>query len=130
MRDPLLALETKDPIDRLAEIKANDPRRRTLIGIFEVWWEKHHDNLLKASDLAPEVITLIDEKAVRNDDGSLRFSRQRVASFLSTHTGSHVGGYNLSSLGIGPPSAPVAHYKLTNAKTAPRVPIQQETDQC
>ena len=130
VRDPLLALETKDPIDRLAEIKANDPRRRTLIGIFEVWWEKHHDNLLKASDLAPEVITLIDEKAVRNDDGSLRFSRQRVASFLSTHTGSHVGGYSLSSLGIGPPSAPVAHYKLTNAKTAPRVPTQQETDQC
>jgi hypothetical protein len=75
---------------------------------------KHHEELLKAKDLAFEVIKLIDPKSRRNDDGSLQYSRQRVAAFLCAHAGSHVGGYSLSSQSLGPQSAPVAHYKLVN----------------
>ena len=80
-RDPLLALGARDPVDRIAEIKAADPRRRVLITAFDVWWAAHADTTLKASDLAPVVIEHIDEKAVRRSDGSLQFSRQRVARF-------------------------------------------------
>jgi len=65
------------------------------------------------------VLALIDEKSVRNDDGSLQYSRQRVASFLTAHAGSRVGGYSLNSKNIGPESAPVAHYKLANASPTP-----------
>ena len=32
-RDPLLALGMRDPVDRIAEIKAADPKRRELVGI-------------------------------------------------------------------------------------------------
>jgi hypothetical protein len=35
-RDPLLMLGARDPVDRIEEIKAADPRRRALIAIFDV----------------------------------------------------------------------------------------------
>ena len=35
----------------LAEIKAADPKRRELIGIFEQWWTAHGDHTIKAKDL-------------------------------------------------------------------------------
>jgi hypothetical protein len=35
-RDPLLALGMRDPVDRIAEIKAADPKRRALIAIFDL----------------------------------------------------------------------------------------------
>ena len=69
-RDPLIALGMRDPVDRIAEIKANDPKRRALIAVFEVWWEKHPDTLIKATDLAPEVLEQIDAKSSRKADGS------------------------------------------------------------
>src|SRR4029077_4462052 len=37
-RDPLLALGMRDPVDRIAEIKAADPKRRALIAVFDQWW--------------------------------------------------------------------------------------------
>ena len=98
VRDPLLALGMKDPVDRLAEIKANDPKRRALTDIFEAWWKVHKDTELKASELDPQVIELIDEKASLNKDGSLRFSRQRVAQFLTRYSDTRVGGYLLSKI--------------------------------
>src|SRR5262249_18147935 len=50
-RDPLLALGMRDPVDRVAEIKAADPKRRAFIAIFDQWWASHEDLLLKAQDL-------------------------------------------------------------------------------
>jgi hypothetical protein len=112
VRDPLLSLGLKDPVERLAEIKANDPRRRALIAVFEAWWTAHEDSLIKATDLASEVLEQIDSRSVRKPDG-LQFSRQRVAGFLGTHTGTFVGGYRLAKVMLGPPSKEIAHYKLT-----------------
>jgi hypothetical protein len=37
-RDPLLTLGMQDPVTRIAEIKANDPRRRALVEIFDAWF--------------------------------------------------------------------------------------------
>ena len=46
-RDPLLMLGARDPVDRIAEIKAADPRRRALIAVFDAWWAAHGDTLIK-----------------------------------------------------------------------------------
>jgi hypothetical protein len=107
-RDPLLALGMRDPVDRLAEIKAADPKRRALIAIFEQWWTGHGDLLLKGQDLDHEVIKLIPNAITR--DGVV--SRQKVAGFLAAHVGTRVGGYVLGKTMLGPPSKEVAHYKL------------------
>jgi putative DNA primase/helicase len=105
-RDPLLALGMRDPVDRVAEIKAADPKRRTLVTIFEQWWTSHSNQLVKAQDLSHEVVKLIPGAITR--DGVI--SRQRVASFLAGHAGTRVGGYVLSKV---PLTKKVAGYQLT-----------------
>src|SRR5262249_47624158 len=89
-RDPLLALGLPDPVDRIAEIKAADPKRRALVAIFEQWWAAHGDLIIKAKDLADEVIKNIDDKATVRPDGSLQYSRQRVAGSLAAHVDTRV----------------------------------------
>jgi hypothetical protein len=114
VRDPLLALGMKDPVDRLKDIKANDPRRRALTDIFEVWWDVHKSAELKASELDPQVIEQIDENACLNEDGSLRFSRQRVAKFLTRYSNTRVGGYLLSKITTDALKArPTNKYRVT-----------------
>jgi putative DNA primase/helicase len=81
-RDPLIAIGVRDSVDRIAEIKAADPKRRAAVEFFDVWWAIHKDVLVKASDVSNEVIFHIDEKAHKKEDGSIQFSRQRVARFL------------------------------------------------
>jgi hypothetical protein len=111
-RDPLLALGVRDPVDRIAEIKAADPRRRTLVAVFDAWWEKHADTTLKAKDLDPSVIELIDPKANRKADGSLQFNRQRVASFLTANIDTRLSGYILEQQKDDTLTRPLAYYKL------------------
>ena len=57
-RDPLLALGIRDPVDRIAEIKAADPKRRELIAIFEQWWAAHGDAAAERPGTDHEVIKL------------------------------------------------------------------------
>jgi putative DNA primase/helicase len=111
-RDPLLMLGCKDPIERIAEIKAADPRRREAVEFFDVWWAAHGDVLIKATDLAPEVIEHIDDKASRKSDGSLQYSRQRVARFLKHYAGTRLGGYAFAQSKDNTRTRPIAHYKL------------------
>jgi hypothetical protein len=94
-RDPLLALGCRDPVERIAAIKAADPRRAKLTTLFDAWWAVHHHKELKATELGQSVLELIDEKPTRNADGTLKFSRQRVSAFLNKHAGTRVGGYAL-----------------------------------
>jgi hypothetical protein len=107
----------RDPVDRIAEIKAADPKRRVLAAIFDLWWATHGDIIIKANDLAVEVIKAIDDKSTVRADGSLQFSRQRVAGFLAGYVNTRVGGYALTKVMLGPPSKEVAHYKLTRDHT-------------
>jgi hypothetical protein len=111
-RDPLLALGMRDPVERIAEIKAADPSRRALVTFFETWWAAHGDSVVKATELDPAVIELIDTKAFRRSDDSLQYSRQRVARFLSRHAKARVGGYALIKLADDTTSRPIARYKL------------------
>jgi putative DNA primase/helicase len=113
-RDPLLALGCKDPVTRVAEIKAADPYRAALIDIFEVWWKHHRDNSTKTNDLSDEVKAAIDRNSKRRDDGTLAYSRQRVADHLKRHVGTCVGGFTLTQIADMSRTRPSYSYKLIN----------------
>jgi hypothetical protein len=81
-RDPLVTLGIRDPVGRIAAIKAADPKRKRILTVFETWWIAHQDQLLRAKDLHQSVIEAIDEKAAFRD-GQLHYSRQLVASRAS-----------------------------------------------
>ena len=110
-RDPLINLGTRDPVDRIAAIKAADPKRKRILAVYEAWWAAHQDQLLPAKDLAQSVIQTIDEKSGFRD-GEFRYSRQFVARWLQSHTNTRVGGYVLTCIPLGPDSKPVNHFKL------------------
>jgi hypothetical protein len=91
-RDPLLALGCTDPVDRIAEVKAADPVRNAVIGVFEAWWERHRNTPTELSELDNEVILLIDSKARRNSDGvTVTYNRQYVAGYVNRHIGTTLG---------------------------------------
>lgn len=52
MRDPLLTLGCRDPVERIEALKANDPYRQRIAEFFKTWWEAHGDKPIKASELA------------------------------------------------------------------------------
>ena len=110
-RDPLLALGCRDPVDRIDEIKAADPHRRALVEVFDTWRDKHGGSTIKAKDLDPAVIELIDPKASWKND-KLQFNRQRVARFLAAHTDTRVGGYHLEQTKDDTLTRPLAYYTL------------------
>jgi hypothetical protein len=116
-RDPLLTLGMRDPVERLAAIKAADPKRKKIQTIFEAWWVAHQDSLLPAKDLHQTVIQAIDEKSSFRD-GEFRYSRQFVARWLSSHTNTRVGGYALTSIPVGAGSRPVNHFKILATSTS------------
>jgi putative DNA primase/helicase len=93
-RDPLRALGCRDPVDRLAEIKAADPRRRQLAEVFEKWWEHHTDNPVTAGELHSHVKEAIEPDARHGLDGPV-FSRQKVAGYLRKHVNTRAGGFRL-----------------------------------
>jgi hypothetical protein len=114
-RDPLINLGTRDPVDRLAAIKAADPKRKRILTVYEAWWIAHQDTLLPAKDLHQTVIQTIDDKSGFRD-GEFRYSRQFLAKWLQSHTNTRVGGYVLICIPLGPDSKPVNHYKVTSTR--------------
>jgi hypothetical protein len=110
-RDPLINLGTRDPVDRIAAIKAADPKRKRILTVYETWSAMHGDQLLPAKDLHPSVIQAIDEKSGFRD-GEFRYSRQFLARWLQSHTNTRVGGFVLTNVPIGPDSKPVNHYRV------------------
>jgi hypothetical protein len=106
-------LGCRDPVERIAAIKAADPRRAKLRAIFEGWWTAHQDKRFKGTELAEPVLELIDEQSSRKADGSLKYNRQRVAGFLARHAGTCVGGYTLMQVSEeGPGGRPIFFYRL------------------
>jgi putative DNA primase/helicase len=97
-RDPLITLGGRDPVERIAEIKAADPKRRAVITLFEAWWACHGNSVIKATDLADGVAELIDSKPTRKADGAPQYSRQRLARYVDKLAGTRMGGYALIKL--------------------------------
>jgi hypothetical protein len=57
-RDPLLALGCPDPVQRILEIKSDDPRREQIAEFLRVWWAHHGSQPVKLKYLHPTVVGL------------------------------------------------------------------------
>ena len=86
VRDPLLALGCMDPVNRLAETKANDPRRRHVADLFQAWWDNHKDRLMYLAELSHPVLEIADP----HEKG-----RQYLAARIGRLVGTRAGGFAL-----------------------------------
>jgi putative DNA primase/helicase len=85
-RDPLLTLGCRDPVERIDIIKADDPHRRQIVGLFEAWHRHHRERPIKVGDLADPVEALVDPQGR---------GRQFIAARLTQLTGTRAGGFVL-----------------------------------
>ena len=102
VRDPLLALGCQDPTDRVSEAKQRDGRRRDIAELFEVWWDKHRDKPVTASNLHDDV------KRVADPQGR---GRQFLTSRLEKLAGTRLAGF-IFSRQVAPGKWSPATYKL------------------
>jgi hypothetical protein len=84
VRDPLLTLGCRDPVDRISEAKERDVRRQVVAELFEIWWDKHRDRPMSISRLHEDV------KRVADPQGR---GRQYLAPFLERLAGTRIAGF-------------------------------------
>lgn len=85
-RDPLLALGCLDPVNRTADAKLNDPRRRAVAELFQAWHLAHGSEAVTVADLAPAV------QDAANPDGK---PRQWLATRIRNLAGTRLAGFML-----------------------------------
>jgi hypothetical protein len=112
VRDPLLSLGCRDPVERLSETKARDPMRQMTSDLFDTWWLHHESSPQTAHRLDLEVQKIIDPHGR---------SRQHVAAQLEKLAGTRIAGFVLSR------QAPVgkwgaATYTLSRIVTEEAIP--------
>jgi hypothetical protein len=88
VRDPLLTLGCADPVNRIDEVKASDPRRRREAEILTNWFEVHGERPMKAADLDDSVRSLIDPQGR---------GRQFIVTVLNRMIGTRLSGLTLSA---------------------------------
>jgi hypothetical protein len=86
-RDPLLALGCRDPVARVADAKAADPRRQKVTEIFAAWSQAHSDKPMAVADLA-EPVKVAADPAGRG--------RQYLASVIRALDGTRAAGFVLT----------------------------------
>ena len=129
MRDPLLALGCRDPVEQIKEIKARDPQRQRVAELFELWWEHHGDAPTKASEIADELKGAIDPQGR---------GRQFIAKAVEDLAGTRQAGFVLTrAKGAGRKA--VATYALRKALTQgdgagrhppmPPIPMRRKREQ-
>jgi hypothetical protein len=87
VRDPLLDLGCRDPVERLSEVKQRDPFRQTTGALFVAWWKHHGPSPQTAHQLDPEILRIVDPQGR---------GRQYVAAQLEKLAGARLGGYLLT----------------------------------
>jgi len=103
VRDPLVALGCRDPIDRINELKARDPERQKIIGLFNAWFEAHGDGPVKVVDLAEPVRAIADP----NNRG-----RQYLARAIVALAGTRLAGFVLERLEVSNSRKEGSKYRL------------------
>jgi hypothetical protein len=86
VRDPLLTLGCRDPVERVEMLKAHDPYRQKIAELFKAWWKEHEDRPTRASELAEPIRHLIDP---------MNRGRQFVATALGRMVGTRAAGFVL-----------------------------------
>jgi hypothetical protein len=87
VRDPLLSLGCRDPVERLSETKARDPMRQMTSDLFAAWWQHHGSSPQSAHRLDLEVQKIVDPHGR---------GRQYVAAQLEKLAGTRIAGFVLS----------------------------------
>jgi hypothetical protein len=87
VRDPLLALGRRDPVERVADAKEADGRRQTLRELFGCWWKHHGSDLVAVSELHDEVVHIADPRGR---------GRQYLAAQIQKLDGTRLDGYVLT----------------------------------
>jgi hypothetical protein len=114
-RDPLLALGCRDPVERLVEAKADDPRRRAVAEIFGAWWEHHRDRPVAANGLHGAVKAAADP----TDKG-----RQYLAARLRGLEGTRAAGFVLTRTPAEGRWSPDSYRLLRNDVPSHAVPTE------
>jgi hypothetical protein len=86
VRDPLLTLGCRDPVERVEMLKAHDPYRPNIAELFKTWSKHHGNKPIRAVELAESVQRLIDP---------LGRGRQFVATALGRMAGTRAAGFVL-----------------------------------
>ena len=87
VRDPLVALGCRDPVERLGEAKARDTRRQATAELFRAWWDQHRECPMALRDLDEHVVRLVDPQGR---------GRQFVASQFEKLAGTRIAGLVLT----------------------------------
>jgi hypothetical protein len=85
VRDPLLALGVKDPVDRIAAMKSEDPARTRIAEMFERWWQTNGDRWFVQADLPASIF---------EDYFPDGYSRQRLATELKRLQNVRIAGFH------------------------------------
>jgi hypothetical protein len=91
VRDPLVELGCRDPVERIAETKERDGRRQTTAEVFTTWWQRHGDKAMAARDLDTAVRDLLDPQNRGRQFVSAQLERlagTRIASLVLTRQAS------------------------------------------
>lgn len=86
VRDPLLALGLRDPVERIAETKAQDGKRQHAANIFAMWWNHHGPAPVTVAKLHADVVASL---GLQGD------SRQQLAPYIARLAGTRAAGYVL-----------------------------------
>ncbi len=87
VRDPLVALGCRDPVERLGEAKERDTRRQATAELFRAWWDRHQDRPMALRDLDEHVVRLIDPQGR---------GRQFISSQFGKLAGTRIAGLVLN----------------------------------
>jgi hypothetical protein len=86
-RDPLVALGCRDPVERIDQIKSDDPHRRQIVDMFKTWYAQHGEKPVKVKAISEPVRALLDPQGR---------GRQFTAARLVQLAGTRAGGFALT----------------------------------
>jgi hypothetical protein len=87
VRNPLLTLGCRDPVERIELVKAQDPHRERIAELFCAWEHHHGHDPVRAADLAEPIQRIIDPQGR---------GRQYTASYLGRLAGTRAAGFVLT----------------------------------
>jgi hypothetical protein len=87
VRDPLLSLGCRDPVEEMLRSKQRDPERQELRNLYVKWREHHSSDPVTVADLHQEVLDVLNPQ---------KKPRQWVARAVEKYVDARIGGFVLT----------------------------------